>query len=311
MHAWVSEQKKQLNLQSINTGQGAGILLASSEFFNERKSMKPTDILNSVIKVSQDKAEGSFAKLFILGILAGAFISFGAEGSNMAACNLLASPETYGLGRILAGVIFSAGLIMVVLAGAELFTGNTLILCGVLEKKVRASAMLRNWVIVYAGNLAGALLIAWLMNQTGLFSSGSDMLGAMTVKIGAGKTSLAFGRAFILGMLCNWLVCLAVWISFGADSTIGKIFGIVFPITLFVTSGFEHSIANMYYIPAAIFAKADYAQAALDIGLSSQSLNSLDWYGFFVTNLIPVTLGNIAGGCIFVALLYWICYRKA
>lgn len=135
MHAWVSEQKKQLNLQSINTGQGASILLASSEFFNERKSMKPTDILNSVIKVSQDKAEGSFAKLFILGILAGAFISFGAEGSNMAACNLLASPETYGLGRILAGVIFSAGLIMVVLAGAELFTGNTLILCGVLEKR--------------------------------------------------------------------------------------------------------------------------------------------------------------------------------
>lgn len=210
MHAWVSEQKKQLNLQSINTGQGAGILLASSEFFNERKSMKPTDILNSVIKVSQDKAEGSFAKLFILGILAGAFISFGAEGSNMAACSLLASPETYGLGRILAGVIFSAGLIMVVLAGAELFTGNTLILCGVLEKKVRVTAMLRNWVIVYAGNLAGALLIAWLMNQTGLFSSGGDMLGAMTVKIGAAKTSLEFGKAFILGMLCNWLVCLAV-----------------------------------------------------------------------------------------------------
>lgn len=286
-------------------------VLAYSEFFNERKPMKPSDILNSIINTAQDKANGSVLKLFILGILAGAFISFGAEGSTMAACSLLAEPATYGIGRALSGVIFSAGLIMVVLAGAELFTGNTLILCGVLEKNIKVSAMLRNWIIVYAGNFAGALLIAWLMNNTGLFSQGADMVGAMTVKIAAGKTSLDFGKAFILGILCNWLVCLAVWISFGADSTIGKIFGIVFPITLFVTSGFEHSIANMYYIPAGIFAKADFSQAALDIGLGAEALASLDWYGFLVANLIPVTLGNIAGGCIFVALAYWICFKKA
>ena len=311
MYAWVSEQKKQLNLQSINFGCDAGIVLASSEFFSERNFMKPTEILNSVTEAAQIKADGSFGKLFILGILAGAFIAFGAEGSTMATFTLLASPATYGLGRALSGVIFAAGLIMVVLAGAELFTGNTLMLCGVLEKKIKTSAMLRSWVIVYAGNLAGALLIAWLMNRTGLFSAGEDMLGAMTVKIGACKTSLDFGRAFILGILCNWLVCLAVWISSGADGTAGKILGIVFPIGLFVTSGFEHSIANMYYIPAAIFAKADFSEAALDAGLDLQALNSLDWYGFFVTDLIPVTLGNIAGGCIFVALAYWICYRKA
>ena len=272
--------------------------------------MNPTQILNKTVEAAQTKANGAFTKLFVLGILAGAFISFGAEGSNMATCTLLASSSTYGIGRVLSGVIFATGLIMVVLAGAELFTGNALMLCGVLEKKIRVSSMLRNWIIVYAGNFVGAILVAWLMSQTGLFSSCGDMLGAMTVKIGAGKTSLSFGKAFILGILCNWLVCLAVWISFGADSTAGKILGILFPIALFVTSGFEHSIANMYYIPAAIFAKADFTQAAIDIGLGTEALGSLDWYGFFVNNLIPVTLGNIAGGCIFVALAYWICYRK-
>lgn len=273
--------------------------------------MKPTEILNSIVTTAENKVSGSFLKLFILGILAGAFIAFGAEASNMAAYGLLASPQTYGLGRVLSGIIFSAGLIMVVLAGAELFTGNTLILCGVLEKKIKVCAMLRNWMIVYAGNFAGAILIAWLMNSSGLFASGAGMLGAMTVKIGAGKTSLDFGRAFILGILCNWLVCLAVWISSGAETTTGKILGIIFPITIFVTSGFEHSIANMYYIPAAIFAKADFSQAASELGLSTQALDSLDWYGFFVTNLVPVTVGNITGGCIFVAFLYWICFKKA
>ena len=272
--------------------------------------MKPAEIFDTAVKVSVEKSGGSFRKLFVLAVLAGAFIAFGAEGSNMATFGLLSSPLTFGLGRALAGLLFATGLMLVILAGGELFTGNTLIICGVLDKKVKTAAMLRNWIIVYIGNMAGAFLIAWMMNETGLFSSGGDMLGAMTVKIGAGKTSLDFSKALIMGILCNWLVCLAVWIAFAADNTAGKILGILFPIWLFVTSGFEHSVANMYYIPAAIFAKGDFAAAAAEIGASQAALDSLDWYGFFVTNLIPVTIGNIIGGCIFVAMAYWAAYKR-
>ena len=275
------------------------------------KALTSKEILDKVSDSAIPKASGNLWKLFLLAVLAGAYIAFGGEASAMASFNLVSSPETFGLGKLVSACVFPVGLMMVVLCGAELFTGNCLMIIGVLDKKIKISGMIRNWIIVYIGNFVGSMIIVLFINYSGLLESGGGLLGAVTVKTAISKVSMDFGKAFVLGIMCNWLVCLAVWISFGADSTIGKIFGIVFPITLFVTSGFEHSIANMYYIPAAIFAKADYAQAALDIGLSSQSLNSLDWYGFFVTNLIPVTLGNIAGGCIFVALLYWICYRKA
>ncbi len=274
------------------------------------KPLKPAEILDATIETGVSKANGSFGKLFVLGILAGAFIAFAAEGSNMAAFNLLASPDTYGLGKCLAGAIFGTGLMLVVLAGGELFTGNTLIMAAVADKKVSFLKMLRNWIIVYIGNLTGAFLIAYMMNVSGLFDSGAGLLGGMTVKIAAGKTSLSFARAFVLGIMCNWLVCLAVWLSYGADTMAGKILGIFFPIWLFITSGFEHSIANMYYIPAGIMAKANETYAALS-GLGADTLASLNIYGFFVTNLLPVTLGNIVGGACFVALAYFYAYKKA
>ncbi len=267
----------------------------------------------NTLKITIDKAvsksELSVLRMLLLGFMAGAFIAFGAEGSNMAASGLLADAQTYGLGRALSGLIFATGLMMVIIGGGELFTGNNLMLCGVLDRKVTAAAMLKNWFFVYIGNFAGALFIAFLMNYTGLFSASAGLLGVMTVKIGAGKTALTFGKAFVLGILCNWLVCLAVWMSFGAENTAGRVLVILFPIWLFVTSGFEHSIANMYYIPAAIFAKGQYGQAAIDMGLSQQALDSLSWQGMFVSNLIPVTLGNIVGGAVFVGLIYYICYR--
>ena len=266
--------------------------------------------LQVTIDKAEYKANLSIWKMLLLGFLAGAFIAFGAQGSNMAAFNLLADGSTFGLGRMVAGLIFPCGLMMVILAGAELFTGNVLMIAGVMDKRVKLSRMLTNWLFVYIGNLIGAVFIAWLMYETGLFSSGGDLLGAVTVKIGAGKVGLTFGKAFILGILCNWLVCIAVWLAFGAESTTGKILGIFFPIWLFVTSGFEHSIANMYYIPAAIFAKADFGQAAMDIGVAADALNNLNAYGFFVTNLIPVTLGNIVGGGLFVACAYYLAYRE-
>jgi formate/nitrite transporter len=230
----------------------------------------------------------------------------------MAAYGLLADGGTYGVGRALAGALFAVGLMLVVLCGGELFTGNMLIIGSVVRKRASVFAMLRNWVIVYAFNFAGALFIAWLMSLTGLFHSSGDLLGAMTVKIAAGKTGLAWHSAFILGILCNWLVCLGVWLSYAANSMAGKMLGIFFPIWLFVTSGFEHSVANMYYIPAGLFAKLnpDFVSAALDAGVSRSALDGLTWGSFFTANLLPVTLGNIIGGTVFVSMAYTLAYRS-
>ena len=276
----------------------------------EKKPLKPAEITDNIISASQERAGSSFQKLFILGILAGAFIAFAAEGSNMAAFNLFAQPMTYGLGKALAGVVFGTGLMLVVLAGGELFTGNTLMLAAVLDQKITVSKMLRNWLIVYAGNFLGSLLIAYMMVNSGLLSSGAAMLGAVTLKIAVYKVNLSFLQAFYLGIMCNWLVCLAVWISAGAESMAGKIFSIFFPIWLFITSGFEHSVANMYYIPAGIMAKSNETFAQLS-GLSAEALDSLTWGSFAIHNLIPVTLGNIIGGGIFVGMAYWYAYKKA
>lgn len=272
----------------------------------------PAEITDVTIQTGIKKTSQSSINLLLLGILAGAFIAFASEGSNMAAFNLLAKPETYGLGKCLAGAIFGTGLMLVVIAGGELFTGNTLITASVLDKKVKFSSMMRNWFFVYLGNFIGSVLIAWMMNASGLFSSGANDLGAMTIKIAVYKVNLTFLQAFVLGVMCNWLVCLAVWMSYGAKDITGKILAIFFPIWLFITSGFEHSVANMYYIPAGIMAKSnpEFVEAAANLGVSAQKLEGLNWNTFFVNNLIPVTLGNIIGGCICVAGVYYFVYRK-
>jgi formate/nitrite transporter len=274
------------------------------------KPLKPSEIMDVSIQTSIEKGNGSLLKLAILSVLAGAFIAFAAEGSNMAAFNLFADPNTYGLGKALAVVVFGTGLMLVVLAGGELFTGNTLIVAAILDKKVTMVKMLRNWTIVYAGNLIGSLLIAYMMVGSGLLSSGGDMLGAVTVNIAVYKVNLSFLQAFYLGIMCNWLVCLAIWISYGAESMVGKIFAIFFPIWLFITSGFEHSVANMYYIPAGILAKANTNFTDI-LNLPQEVLDSLTWKSFFINNLIPVTLGNIVGGSIMVAGAYWLAYKKS
>ena len=258
------------------------------------------------------KAGASWIKLLVLGILAGVFIGFGAEASTMVSYNLLANPGTYGLGRALAGAIFAVGLMMVVIAGAELFTGNTLMAGAVAQKRISLSGMLRNWGIVYAANLVGSLLLVCMMNSSGLWGTTEGMLGAVAIKVAAGKTALGFESAFVLGIMCNWLVCLAVWMAWATDNVGGKIAAIFFPIWLFVASGFEHSVANMYFIPAGIMAKAVPALAAKasEIGVSAEAMAGLNWHGFFITNLIPVTLGNIVGGAFFVALAYFVAYRN-
>lgn len=273
-------------------------------------TLKPAQILDVTIETGVAKSGGSLAKLSVLGILAGAFIAFAAAASNTASFNLVMNPDTFGVGKALAGAVFTAGLIMVVLAGGELFTGNVLISAAVLERKVTVSRMLRNWIIVYITNMIGALLIAFLVYYSGQLSGGDSMLGAFTVKVAASKVGLTFGKAFILGILCNWLVCLAVWMAFGADSAGSKVAAMFFPIWLFVTCGFEHSVANMYFIPAGILAKGNETFVALS-GVAAEQLDALCWSGFFIDNLIPVTLGNIVGGGVFVALAYWLAFKKA
>lgn len=270
------------------------------------KALTSNEILEKVSDSSIEKANSNFARLFILAVLAGAYIAFGGQASAMVSFNLTAYPETFGIGKLVSATVFPVGLMMVLLCGAELFTGNNLMLVGLADKKIKLSGMLRNWCIVYIGNFAGALLIALLINYSGLLESGGGLLGAVTVKTAAAKTCLGFGRAFVLGIMCNWLVCLAVWMATGAQATVGKIFSVFFCIGLFVLSGFEHSVANMYFIPAGILASSN----DMFVQLLGTDITNLTVADFLLGNLLPVTLGNIVGGGLFVGMTYWICYRK-
>ncbi|MDR1483656.1 MAG: formate/nitrite transporter family protein [Planctomycetaceae bacterium] len=269
----------------------------------------PQEILEKTLLNCVSKSLKSFGSLFVLGVLAGVYIAFASEGSNMAAFNLLADPSTFGLGKCLAGAIFPGGLMLVVLAGGELFTGNTMMLLPLSCGRIRLAALLRNWLIVYAGNFVGSFFVAVLIVNSGQLNSGANLLGGMTIKIAALKCHLTFIEAFSLGILCNWLVCLAVWMATGAENAVGKIFAIFFPIWLFITSGFEHSVANMYYISAGLLAKSNpnWLNA---VTLSPDLVESLTWTNFIFANLLPVTLGNIVGGGIFVAMAYGYAYKK-
>lgn len=276
---------------------------------SDKNYLTPAEIAEYTLQTGINKVNLSTSKQILLGILAGVFIAFASEGSNMAAFNLFAKPETYGLGKALAGSIFGTGLMLVILAGGELFTGNTLIITGVLARKIKVSHMLKNWFFVYTGNLIGSLLIAYMMVNSGLFNSGANMLGGITIKIASYKVGLPFTSAFYLGIMCNWLVCLAVWMAYGAKDMVGKIMAIFFPIWLFITSGFEHCVANMYYIPAGILAKANAGWAEAS-HVAPEKLAMLNWKSFFINNLIPVTLGNIVGGALFVGGIYWYTYLR-
>lgn len=263
-------------------------------------------ILNKISDSSINKAKYEIHKLILLAILAGAYIAFGGFASMMASYNLISDPETFGIGKLVSGCVFPVGLMLVVLCGAELFTGNCLMITGVLDKKIKISEMVRNWVIVYIGNFIGALLIAVLINFSGLLESSGGLLGAITVKTALSKVNLDFVQAIILGIMCNWLVCLAVWMSSGAQSTVSKIFAIFFCIMVFVLSGFEHSVANMYFIPAGMIAACnDNFVNLLGLDIGNLTISS-----FLIKNLLPVTIGNIIGGGFFVGIIYWVIHRR-
>ena len=271
--------------------------------------LKPAETLEVIMKASETKASMPLGKMIIFGIFAGVYIAFAGAGANMGSFNLLADPETFGLGKILSGTIFSAGLMLVVLGGAELFTGNTTMTAAVIDRRIKLSSMLKNWIIVYICNFIGGVLVAFMVYYTGAFNTGEGMLGAVTVKIAAGKVNMPFGAALVSGIMCNWLVCMAVWLSSGAQTTVGKIFSIFFPIWLFVTAGFEHSVANMFFIPAGILAGGNEVFAVLS-GMSSDALSNLTWTGMMINNLLPVTIGNIIGGAICVASGYYAALKS-
>lgn len=271
--------------------------------------LKPAETLDALMKAAELKASMPLKRIIIFGIFAGVYIAFAGAGANMASFNLLANPETFGLGKILSGTIFTVGLMLVVLGGAELFTGNTTMIAAVAEKRITASSMLKNWIIVYICNFIGGVLIAFMVYYSGGLNAGNGLLGAMTVKIASGKVNLEFGQALVSGIMCNWLVCMAVWLSTGTQTTIGKIFSIFFPIWLFVTAGFEHSVANMFFIPAGIFASGNELFVSLS-GVSQDILSNLNWSGMLINNLFPVTIGNIIGGSVCVAMGYYTALKS-
>lgn len=250
------------------------------------------------------KANSPWVSLFVLGVLAGAYIGFGGLLSATVSFDL--SPELgLGLKKIIAGSAFSLGLMLVVIAGAELYTGNSLMVSSVMIGEVTWKRVLAKWGVVYGANFVGSLLLVMLFYFSGLWKTASGSLGETAVKVAYAKVHLGWSEAFARGVGCNWLVCLAVWMAMASRQVIGKIFAIFFPIMGFVAIGFEHCVANMYFIPAGIFLNqwAGVAPAGLD-------MSSLTWTAFLVNNLIPVTLGNTIGGAVFVGLGYWGAYLR-
>ncbi len=258
--------------------------------------------------VCVNKVNSSIGKLLILGIFAGVFIGFGAQLATVAGHDMGKYLGT-GFTKLVMGAVFSVGLMLVVIAGAELFTGNNLVILSALDKRISWGKVLVHWAIVFAANFIGSILIVILIYYTDLWKASHYQVGAFALKIANGKVNLSFLEAFTRAILCNWLVCLAVWMAFSARYVIGKIFAILFPVMAFVASGYEHSIANIFFIAKGLLLKSqpEVVQAA---GLSADKLSNLNWNGFIFGNLIPVTLGNIVGGGFFVAFLYWVVYLK-
>ena len=268
----------------------------------------PATVADSLTRtVCVAKTQASALKLTILGIFAGVYIGFGAELAIMVTHDM-ASFLGVGMAKLIGGAVFSVGLMLVVIAGAELFTGNNLIFLSVLDRQVGVSRLLRNWTIVYFANLVGSLLLVLLMYWSGLWKTDGGLVGAKALAIANGKVNLTFLQAFARGIMCNWLVCLAVWMAVSARTVVGKVWAIFFPIMAFVASGFEHSVANMFFIPMGLVMKGQTAIVAT-AGLADK-LSHLT-IGGMVMNLIPVTLGNIIGGAFFVATLYWVVYLRS
>ena len=269
-------------------------------------ALLPAEMARRAEYIGERKSEAPALKIFALALMAGAFIAFGAIFATTVATGS-AGVLTYGVTKLLVGFVFCLGLILVIVGGAELFTGNNLIVMAWASGKVSTKALLRNWGIVYVGNFVGSLATVGLLFASKQYLSASGGVGLTALKIANAKVGFGFWQALALGILCNILVCLAVWLTFSARSTVDKIAAIIFPITAFVAAGFEHSVANMYFIPIGLVIKQFDPAFAASTGLN---LSGLTWKAFFLRNLLPVTIGNIIGGSIFVAAIYWLIFLR-
>lgn len=262
----------------------------------------PAEIVKNYGAAGKKKAEMPLLKMLILGFLSGMFIALGAAVTNTAGHSI----DNVSAVRILSGLLFPGGLTLVVLMGGELFTGNCLMCISVLEKQAKLSGVLKNWAAVYVGNLAGSLFTAFACAKFGQMNYSGGGLAVFTMKLAASKCSLPFENAFVLGVFCNILVCFAVLAAMSAKDTAGKVLGLFFPICFFVVCGFEHSVANMYYVPVALLAKDLPAYAGVLEGIDGSCLT---WGRFLMGNLLPVTLGNMVGG-LAVGIVQWYCFLR-
>lgn len=281
-------------------------------------ALLPAEMARKAEIIGIRKSETKFLPMMALAVLAGAFIGLGAMFATTVTAGSMpiktAEGEAafiaslpFGIARLLAGLVFCLGLILVVIGGAELFTGNNLIVMAWANKKVSTFALLNNWVIVYIGNFIGSIVTALLVFWGRQYLFGGGAVGTSALTIATTKVGYGFLQAIALGIMCNALVCMAVWMTYSSRSVVDKIAAIIFPITAFIAAGFEHSIANMYLIPMGLFIKqfdpAFTAQTGIDV-------SNLTWQTFLVNNLLPVTIGNIIGGAILVAAIYWIIFLR-
>ena len=270
----------------------------------------PKEIARNYIAIGLAKVKHSITKMLVLGILAGMFIALSGVGATIVQATLV-NTTFASVGRLLSAIVFPTGLIMVMFAGSELFTGNCLIIIPVLQKEIKLREMLKSCLFVYIGNFIGSLLIVVITVYGGTYSLFGGGAAVNVIYTAVAKVNLPFGDALLRGILCNFLVCIAVWISYAAKDIMGKVITLFFPVMLFVLCGFEHSVANMYFIPAGLLASMNpvYLEAYTSV-YGNANLPRLTWGAMFTGNLIPSTIGNIIGGSILVGFVYWFIYLK-
>jgi len=272
-------------------------------------AVMPATIAARAEQVGVKKATTDPPTVLVLAVLGGAFISFGAIFATTVSAGGGALP--YGIVRLLAGLVFSVGLILVVAGGAELFTGNNLIVMAWASGKVKTRALALNWALVFAGNFVGAFLTAVLMFYTTQYEFGGGSVGLAALSAADGKLHHGLVATLTLGIMCNALVCLAIWMSYGARTTIDKVVSVIPPVAAFVAAGFEHCIANIYYLPIALFIKSGAPKSFWEaINKTPADYPDLTWSNFLVANLVPVTIGNVIGGSLMVGAVYWFVYLR-
>ena len=271
-------------------------------------SLLPPEMAERAEDIGVKKVQMDALTTFLLAMLAGAFIALGAIFATVVSSGA-GGVLPFGVTKLLSGLVFCLGLILVIVGGAELFTGNTLIVMAVAARKVSLDSLLRNWSLVFLGNFVGALGTAGLVFLGRQHTFGGGAVGQNMLAIASAKLDSTFVQAVALGVLCNGLVCLAVWLTYSARTTVDKIAAIIFPISAFVAAGFEHSIANMYFVPIGLLVK-DFDAEWVATHAPGLDLGGLTWGDFLVRNLLPVTLGNILGGAVLVAAIYWFIYRR-